>query len=105
MANLDLSNAAQLFYGSSEAQALYRGSTLLWEKPEVVEDIAFPSAIFDTFGIAWDPNGPGILQSSGGSAAGGGDPVGYLPGIGNTTAYDTSTVNGTMTQATSANRP
>jgi hypothetical protein len=102
---LDLSNAARLYWGSTEAQALYRGSTLLWEKPEALPDIAFPSAIFDTFGVAWDPYGPGILQSSGGSAAGLGDPVGYLPGIGNTTAYDASTVNAAMTQATSGNRP
>ena len=105
MANLDLSNAAQLYWGSTEAQALYRGSTLIWKKPEVAPDIAFPSAIFDTFGIAWDPYGPGILQTSGGAAAGVGDPVGYLPGIGNTTAYDASTVNPAMTQATRGNRP
>jgi hypothetical protein len=77
----------------------------LWEKPEVAADIAFPSAIFDTFGLAWDPYGPGILQASGGTAAGVGDPVGYLPAIGNPTAYDASTVDGTMTQGTSGNRP
>ena len=68
MSVLDLSNAARLYWGSTEAQALYRGSTLIWEKPETLPDIAFPSAIFDVFGVAWDPYGPGILQSSGGSA-------------------------------------
>lgn len=33
MSVLDLTSAPRLFYGSTEAQSLYRGSTLLWSKP------------------------------------------------------------------------
>ena len=53
MAHLDLSNAVQLYYGATEAQALYLGATLLWEKPPA--DIAFPAGIFDTWGVCWEP--------------------------------------------------
>lgn len=42
---LDLRNALRLFYGGTEARALYYGGSLLWEKPDIGGEENYPQAV------------------------------------------------------------
>jgi hypothetical protein len=95
-----------MYFGSTPLKTLYAGATPLASVPAPAADIAFPEDIFDVFGVAWDPYGPGIMTTATGSTpAGLGDPVGFVPWVGNPVDYSSTTRDPDMVQATSGNRP
>jgi hypothetical protein len=70
------------------------------------ENIAFPSSIFDTWGIAWDPYDPAIGQTFNGAVlAAVGDPVAYIPSLGNNTAFNGTRPAPTLIAPNNTRRP
>ena len=95
-----------MYLGDTPISALYAGAAQLATVADPDADIAFPDDIFDVYGVAWDPDGPGIMTTSTGTTpAGVGDAVGFVPWMGNPVDYSSTTRDPDMLQATSGNRP
>jgi hypothetical protein len=94
-----------LWLGSLPLAGVHLGALDVAALPPL-PDIAFPAALFDVYGVAWDPYDPGLRTTATGSTAPGlGEPVGRVPWIGNPVDYAGTPRDPVMTQATSGNRP